>query len=224
MDFSFTTVIIVILLIIIIYFVWTMLSSSSSVASTGHQDARSKTSINVPVNTSSFSFVTWLYVSEWSQTPTTSKNIVSNTGGTQDITRFNLSLDSNNNILNLSIGNGSTQPTSVQNIPLQTWVCIIVSVNNGNAVDIYLNGKLVSTTSLSATYSLPSGSYDVGGGITGLINVTFNPEPTGPQDAWNIYSSGDGSGTGSSVTDFFNKYKVRFAFVKDNVELSKLDI
>ena len=200
-----------------------MFSSSSSVASTGHQDASKNTNINVPVNTSSFSFVTWLYVSEWTSTPT-SKNIVSNTGGTQDKTRFNLSLESNNNILNLSIGSGSTQPTSVQNIPLQTWVCIIVSVNNGNAVDIYLNGKLVSTTSLSATYSLPSGTYITGGGITGLINTTFNPEPTGPQDAWNIYSSGDGSGTGSSVADFFNKYKVRFAFVKDNVELSKLDI
>ncbi len=198
-----------------------MLSSSSSVVSTGHQNALNQTPVNVPVNANSFSFVTWLYVSEWTQT---TKNIVSNNVSPDDSKRFNLSLDTNSNILNLSVGTGSTQPTSVPNIPLQTWVCIIVSVNNGNAVDIYLNGKLVSTTSLSATYSLPTGTYNTGGGITGLINTTFNPDPTGPQDAWNIYSSGDGSGTGSSVADFFNKYKVRFAFVKDNVELSRLDI
>jgi len=221
MDFSFTTVIIVILLIIIIYFIWTMLSSSSSVVSTGHQDASKPTTVAVPVNANSFSFVTWLYISEWTQK---SKNIISNTASTSDPKRFNLSLDANSNNLILSIGNGTTQPSQVPNVPLQTWVCIIVSVNNGNAVDIYLNGKLVSTTSLSATYTLPPGSYSVGGGMTGLINTTFNPDPTGPQDAWNIYSSGDGSGTGSSVADFFNKYKVRFAFVKDNVELSRLDI
>lgn len=199
-----------------------MLSSSSSVVSTGHQDASKKTTVAVPVSANSFSFVTWLYISEWTQK---AKNIVSNTSSTTDPTKiFNLNLDANSNNLNLSIGNGATQPSPVPNVPLQTWVCIIVSVNNGNAVDIYLNGKLVSTTSLSVTYTLPPGSYDVGGGMIGLINTTFNPDPTGPQDAWNIYSSGDGSGTGSSVADFFNKYKVRFAFVKDNVELSRLDI
>jgi hypothetical protein len=48
--------------------------------------------------------------------------------------------------------------------------------------------------------------------------------PLGPQDAWDIYSSGYGSNGSSSAVDFFNKYKIRFAFVKDNVELSRLDV
>jgi hypothetical protein len=110
-------------------------------------------------------------------------------------------------------------------VPLQTWASIIVSVNNGNSADIYVNGKLVRTVALTKTYNLTAGSVTVGGsstGSTGYISTTFDKNSIGPQEAWNIYSSGYGSGNG--VSDFFNKYKLRFAFVKDNVELSRLDI
>ena len=104
---------------------------------------------------------------------------------------------------------------------------IIVSVNNGNSADIYVNGKLVRTVALTKAYSLTGGSVTVGGsptGSTGYISTTFDKNSIGPQEAWNIYSSGYGSGNGNGVSDFFNKYKLRFAFVKDNVELSRLDI
>jgi hypothetical protein len=116
--------------------------------------------------------------------------------------------------------------TSTILIPLQTWVSIIATVNSGNSLDIYINGKLVQTTALDNgnVYGLPAGTINVGGGIDGYISSTFDSTPFGPQDAWNTYSSGYGSGGGSSISDFFNKYKVRFAFVKDNVELSRLDI
>ena len=73
---------------------------------------------------------------------------------------------------------------------------------------------------------MPAGSVNVGGStfLDGYISTTFDNKSIGPQEAWNIYSSGSGSGSGSGVSDFFDKYKIRFAFVKDDVELSILDI
>lgn len=222
MDFSFTTIIIVILLIIIVYFIWTMLSSSSTTVSSGGQDASKSTPMTVTAS-NSFTISTWVYINSWDSTA--NKTIVSTP---KDSTSpFILTLGTSDNNLYVNVGGQSipvTGTASTVSIPLQTWVSIIATVNNGNSLDIYINGKLVQTTALDNVYTLPAGTINVGGGIDGAISSTFDSTPFGPQDAWNTYSSGYGSGGGSSISDFFNKYKVRFAFVKDNVELSRLDI
>lgn len=225
MDFSWTTIIIVILLIIIVYFVWTMLSSSSTTVSSGGQIASKSTPMTVTLS-NSFTISTWVYINSWDST-SKNKTIVSTPPQTPSTSTFSLTLGTSDNNLYINIGGQSiplTGELSTVSIPLQTWVSIIATVNNGNSLDIYINGKLVQTTALKNVYTLPAGTINVGGGIDGSISSTFNATPFGPQDAWNTYSSGYGSGSGSSVSDFFNKYKVRFAFVKDNVELSSLDI
>ena len=224
MDFSWTTIIIVILLIIIVYFVWTMLSSSSTTVSSGGQNASKSTPMTVTAS-NSFTISTWVYVNSWDST-SNNKTIVSTPKDSKS--PFSLTLGTSDNGLYVTIGTQQIPPVtkslSTILIPLQTWVSIIATVNNGNSLDIYINGKLVQTTALDTVYSLLAGTINVGGGIDGSISSTFNSTPFGPQDAWNTYSSGYGGGSGSSVSDFFNKYKVRFAFVKDNVELSSLDI
>ena len=224
MDFSWTTIIMIILLIIIVYFVWTMLSYSSTTVSSGGQDASKSTPMTVTAS-NSFTISTWVYVNSWDST-SNNKTIVSTPKDSKS--PFSLTLGTSDNGLYVTIGTQQIPPVtkslSTILIPLQTWVSIIATVNNGNSLDIYINGKLVQTTALDTVYSLLAGTINVGGGIDGSISSTFNSTPFGPQDAWNTYSSGYGGGSGSSVSDFFNKYKVRFAFVKDNVELSSLDI
>ena len=226
MDFSWTTIIIIILLIVIVYFVWTMFSSSSTTVSSGGLDASKSTPMTVTLS-NSFTISTWVYINSWDSTATP-KTIVSTPPPPQtaSLSTFSLTLGKADNGLYVTIGDQSIPVTGTSTIlvPLQTWVSIIATVYNGNSLDIYINGKLVQTTVLDKVYSLPAGTINVGGGIDGSISSTFDSTPFGPQDAWNTYSSGYGSGSGSSVSDFFNKYKVRFAFVKDNVELSSLDI
>ena len=221
MDFSWTTIVIIILLIIIVYFVWTMLSSSTTTSSVT-QAANTKTQLTVTAS-NSFTFSVWIYVSSWT-TGVSAKPII-NTPNAQKLSpkSFTLSLGESDNGLYATVG--STVMPVIPNIPLQTWALITASVNNGNSLDIYINGKLVQTTALLNTFSLNAGSVDVGDttSFSGFIFATFLDSPVGPQDVWNTYSSGYGSG-GSSVSDFFNRYKVRFAFVKDNVELNSLDI
>jgi uncharacterized protein (UPF0333 family) len=229
MEFSWSTLIIVILIIIIIYFLWSMLSSSSSsTVISGSQDAKTQTSVSIPDNSYSFAISTWIYVTDWESTSGDKVIISSESDASKTTPNLLLSLGKNNNALSITLGkSGSTVIPPIPNIPLQTWVSIILNVNNGSSVDIYINGKLVQTSALQGPWSLSAGSLYVGSknGFDGYITMaTFHKAPLGPQDAWDTYSSGYGASGSSSAVDFFNKYKVRFAFVKDNVELSRLDI
>lgn len=230
MEFSWSTLIIVILIIIIIYFLWSLMtSSSSSTVISGSQDAKTQTSISIPDNSYSFALSTWIYVTDWESTSGEKAIISSESDASQKKPNLLVSLGKDNNVLNITLGNSGTNNVipPVPNIPLQTWVSIILNVNNGNSIDIYINGKLVQTNALQSPWSLSAGSLYVGSknGFDGYITMaTFHKAPLAPQDAWDTYSSGYGSSGSSSVVDFFNKYKVRFAFVKDNVELSRLDI
>ena len=227
MEFSWSTFIIVILVIIIIYFLWSMMaSSSSSTVISGSQDAKTQTSISIPDNSYSFATSTWIYVTDWEST--SGEKAIISSDASQTTPNLLVSLGKDNNVLNITLGNsGNTVIPPVPNIPLQTWVSIILNVNNGSSIDIYINGKLVQTNALQGPWSLSAGSLYVGSkdGFDGYITMaTFHKAPLAPQDAWDTYSSGYGASGSSSAVDFFNKYKVRFAFVKDNVELSRLDI
>jgi hypothetical protein len=203
-------------------------SSSSSTVISGEQDASAQTTISISDKTYSFALSAWIYVSDWSST-SGEKSIISSESDTSTKTpNLLISLGKDNNVLNVTLGNSGSTIPPIQNIPLQTWVSIILNVNNGSSIDIYINGKLVQTNALQTAWSLDSGSLYVGSktsGFTGHITMAIlHKAPLGPQDAWDIYSSGYGSNGSSSAVDFFNKYKIRFAFVKDNVELSRLDV
>jgi len=229
MDFSWSTLIIVILLILIIYFVWTIMSApSSSTVMSGSQDAKTQTSVPIPDQSYNFAISAWIYVTEWESTPKNKVIISSESDTSKKTPNLIISLGKDDNVLNITLGkNGTAVINPIPNIPLQTWVSIILNVNNGSSVDIYVNGKLVQTNALTGPWSLTAGSLYVGSkdGFDGYITMaTLHNGPLAPQDAWDTYSSGYGSSGGSSVTDFFNKYKIRFAFVKDNVELNRLDI
>jgi uncharacterized protein (UPF0333 family) len=228
MEFSWSTFIIVILIIIVIYFLWSMMaSSSSSTVISEQQNANTQTTISIPDKSYSFALSAWIYVTDWDST-TGEKVIISSDSDASPSTDPNLlvSLGKDTNVLDVNLGGSTITP--IPNIPLQTWVSIILNVNNGSSIDIYINGKLVQTTALKNSWGLNSGSLFVGSktnGFSGYITMAvFHKAPLGPQDAWDIYSSGYGASGSNSAVDFFNKYKVRFAFVKDNVELSRLDI
>ena len=141
-------------------------------------------------------------------------------------------------------GNGNSDPSTsvhfckVANFPIQSWVNISVSVYN-RAVDIYIDGKLVKTCPLpnvaspiSAGSTIYIGGVASGGGgtttsLTGfdgyISSVIYNPEVISPQDAWNIYARGY-SNTGFGFGNLFERYKLQFAFLKDNSVVRSITI
>lgn len=111
------------------------------------------------------------------------------------------------------------QICTVENIPIQKWVNLIVSVY-GRTLDIYLDGKLVKTQLLPGVpiinsdadiYVTPDAGFD---GWTAKIQ--YFPNSFSPQDAWNIYSKGY-----AGWTNIFNSYQVQLALMENgNVQTS----
>ena len=167
-----------------------------------------------------------------------------------DATRndLNVYVDYDNpNGMNMTDSSGNTDPSvsvqfcKISNFPIQSWVNVSVSVYN-RAVDIYIDGKLVKTCPLPNVASpigagstiyiggVASGSGNVASssrsltGFDGYIaSVIYNPDVISPQDAWNIYARGY-SNTGFGLGNLFQRYKLQFAFLKDNSVVSSLTI
>ena len=209
-----------------------------------------------------YSFSTWVYISDWNGNYGSCKNIISIkgqqlVGGTP--TLFQLYLDPTRNDLHIYVKDKSASSSSsfaesedvlssssssssnctstkstcsVTNFPVQSWVNISISVYN-RAVDVYIDGKLVKTCSLSnVAESIGEGStiYIGGGsgggsncgGVTDLVGFTgyiasvlYNPDIISPQDAWNTYARGY-SNSPLGLNNLFQRYKLEFAFLKDN--------
>ena len=135
----------------------------------------------------------------------------------------------------------SVQFCKISNFPIQSWVNISVSVYN-RAVDIYIDGKLVKTCPLpNVAAPIGAGSTIYIGGVASgsgnafsssrslsgfdgyIASVIYNPDVISPQDAWNIYARGY-SNTGFGLGNLFQRYKLQFAFLKDNSVVSSLTI
>jgi hypothetical protein len=109
----------------------------------------------------------------------------------------------------------------VQNIPIQKWTNLIVTLNN-RSLDVYINGKLVKTCVLPSPAEVDDTSSVYLTPLTGFSGYTsrFNywNDTVNPQQAWNIYKSGPG---GNMFSNFLNQYKVQLSFLKgDSVEAS----
>jgi hypothetical protein len=117
-----------------------------------------------------------------------------------------------------------TYNCNVNNVPIQSWVNAIVSIN-GRTLDVYLDGKLVKTCVMPGV-AKPSTNSPViitpEGGFSGYTsNIEYFPNPLNPQEAWNVYKKGFG---GSILGNLFNKYRLRISFYSDNTEKSSFEI
>ena len=121
-------------------------------------------------------------------------------------------------------GNIMTHQCVVKNFPLQKWVNLLISVY-GRTLDVYIDGKLVRTCILPGVAKVNPASNIVvtpNGGFNGWTsNFKYWANSTNPQEAYNIYKQGYG---GSLFGNFFNKYKIKFAFMTDNKEVSSIEI
>jgi hypothetical protein len=119
-------------------------------------------------------------------------------------------------------GNTVIKTCYVNNVPIQKWVNLILSVN-GRTMDIYIDGKLVRTCLLpgvasinqeSDVYVTPAGGFD---GWTAKFN--YYPSPLNPQQAWNIYSQGY-----SSWLSMFSTYEIQLSLVENGKTQSSVTI
>lgn len=184
------------------------------------------TSITDPY-TSKYTIGFWIYINTFS--PSIGKFLHYGTSETKNCI---FEMDANAPILSTSIltGVGTSQtPQIIQitdNLPIQSWVHVLVSVSS-NYVDCYLNGKLLVSQQLakpsasipqSANTSAEKPTLNLIGGkevdiyITKLMRMSY---PIDPQTAWTYYNQGNGnpsfSGSGSG-----SAYHLEIDLTKDS--------
>jgi hypothetical protein len=109
------------------------------------------------------------------------------------------------------------------NFPVQTWVHVIVSVDNAY-IDTYINGKLTKSILEKDGIQSPSATHSIQFGKspgTTLAKLTRFTTPIDPQTAWDKYSSGNGANV---LSKYLGTLGMDVSLKKDNVEYSKLNI
>ena len=170
---------------------------------------------NAPITTISnpqssvFTYGVWLYINTWNQGPT---NIFNCSNSNQ--THFSLDLPVSSPTLTCTINTGitacnpSASPTVItitNNIGIQRWVYVLISVNT-NIVDCYLDGKLVTSTQLNGIPTISCSNannnwaINYGTGDIYISNFQRWTTATDPSTALSYY------GTKPPTAKIFSKY------------------
>ena len=161
-----------------------------------------------------YSYEMWMYV--YGPKSISNDTYIFYRNGTSDaIKNIGLMLKANSPTLMLEYENTvasvatSQEVTISDNIPLQTWVHVIVSVDN-SYIDVYLNGKLIKSMKDAAIVS-PSSDSPIQFGVsqTYLAKLSRTITPTDPQTAWNNYLAGNGE---NPIKKFIGDYNLALTF------------
>jgi hypothetical protein len=220
-------VVVVILVIILIRYLW-----GGSKKLTGLKDAKIVTKIAANSlssnNTNNYAYSAWFYIDDWSYRYGEPKIILGRLdddlepspsivlGAIENNLKIQTTVYSSTN----STG-GSTHTCNVDNVPIQKWVNVIVSLY-GRTLDVYLDGKLVRSCVLPGVAKIANNApvyITPLGGFSGYTsNVQYYSDSLNPQEAYNIYRSG----YGGSGFDF--PYSIKFEILKDGQEQGSIAI
>tara|TARA_Y100000992_G_scaffold199213_1_gene135644 strand:- start:3945 stop:4655 length:711 start_codon:yes stop_codon:yes gene_type:complete len=165
------------------------------------------------------SYSVWIFVSNW-QYKYGEEKIIFTKGVVNDPDIKVFLHPTQNNLVVQSKTTSTSDPIfecGVMNIPLQTWVNI-VTVYNGNVLDIYVNGKLVKTCPLLNPVNINNNNNvdltPLRGFAGNTAKFNYYKDNVSPQEVWNIYKRGF---TESNIFST-NSYEVDVV-VKENGEL-----
>lgn len=185
--------------------------------------------------TSDYAYSIWLYINDWDHRYGVKKTILRRKSS-DNLVGPHIYLGQNANDLHVEISTSSgsdsnvesntEEPCKLHNIPIQKWCHIVVTTNN-KTVDIYLDGKLVKTCVLSGVPTMSkikNSPIEITpeGGFSGFIsNLKYSSRTLNPREVMELYKQGY---SGNFLSALFNRYKVKFAVLKDNNELTSLQL
>ena len=197
----------------------------------GMNDAKKVTKISASnlaqSNSSNYAYSIWFYIEDWSYRYGEPKIILGRLDNELNPSpAIILGAIENNLKIETTVypssqsSNASTHTCNVDNVPVQKWVNVIVSLY-GRTMDIYIDGKLVRTCVLPGVAKIANDApvyITPQGGFSGYTsNVHYYANSLNPQEAYNIYRAGYG-------VDFEFPYQIKMEFLKDGQEQGSLTI
>lgn len=184
-----TTLVIVSVVFGVVVFVSRMTGASASAAATtdlapGQVDGKSGMTMPSGVSGSTMGVQFWMFVNDWEYRHGTEKSVLT----ISDPTNSNIvapaislhptspdllikvSVHSSSSLQTTNTGHGEIQTITVENIPLQAWFAVSVTIYQQN-VDVYINGRLVQSATLGGVPRPANGNITVGGmgGFSGSV-------------------------------------------------------
>ena len=229
-------VLIIILVIVLIYVIMWFFSKTTQLTRMANGNVQQiilASTLSNRKNSNNYTYSTWFYINDWNYRFGEPKIILGRLDKDNN-PGPSITLDAMENNLTVAVAcypvsnSASAAPLihqcTVANIPLQTWVNLIVSLY-GRTLDLYLDGKLVRTCVLPGVAKVnPDTNILVtpAGGFNGwTTNFQYWPSASNPQEAYNIYKGGFG---GSTLGNIFNKFRIKVSFLADNQERTSFEI
>lgn len=208
-------------------------SLSTNLVST-EVDGKIGSTVASSVSGSNTSLQFWMYIKDWDYKHGETKKVIAQTSSTNPgVSVPAVTLHPTDNALDISVhvypgddaslqtsdnGSGATYTVTLENVPLQSWFAVSISIHGRN-IDVYLNGHLIISSLLPGIPMPASGNIVIGGGggFSGSIcSVRTGSNPLQPADAMGFFSSGtecSGSGAASSKSELNNLNLFGYTFV-----------
>lgn len=174
-----------------------------------------------------YSVGVWVYVNSFTRTGTpfvTYGNSANNGSSDSNPWLFDLRLDDRTPTLYTDIAVGTQAANSSEsivisnNFPIQTWVYVVVAVSS-NYVDIYMNGKLVTSKKLTvpsmSNAATDKPTFTFRKADIYLSNLYRWDYPLDPQTVWTYYTKGNSASKGGPNS------KTRTTKMHMNINLQK---
>jgi len=162
----------------------------------------------------SYGYQFWMYIKDWNYKFGQEKYVLSRSDSTNEqILNPSVTLHPTDNTMKISVSIFPTSPNSsktepapaghsgatddvficeVPNIPLQTWVCVSITVSSRN-LDVYLNGNLVKSCVMTGVPKPAAGDIQLNksGGFSGWMCSFYHYDKMlQPSDAQSFFASG----------------------------------
>ena len=184
-----------------------------------------------------FTYSVWIFVKNWNYKLGSKKSIIkrADIAGTEVCPEIRLGSNTNDLEIVMQVytntqDSAPSEVCTVSNIPLQKWTHVLVTTNN-RALDTYIDGKLVKTCLLEGSPKIngaapivvcgPEAGSEENGFDGYVAKVKYYSRTLNPREVYEIYKEGFSN---SFFGSLFNKYRLRFSYLKDNQEVGAIEI
>ena len=144
----------------------------------------------------------WMYIKDWDYKFGQTKQVIAQTSSTNPAVHVpSVTLHPTDNSLDINVSiypsdsattDGTTQTVTVENVPLQSWFAVSITIYGRN-IDVYINGQLVQSAVLNGVPMPATGSLIIGGdgGFSGSVcTVKSEAVQLQPSGAAAFYAGG----------------------------------